>query len=357
MRPGLVPVFLFAFYKHVEDEIAFYENGTFVRDLSFETVERLLKSAEKGQDAFTMQHVEIDDARAEVLATLAPLLGLAATTRPLPVAVRVLQRVHELPAYVRKTARLSGRALAVREALASATDPTLLLFQDLPRACGLGSFLTDAPDAGRFGRPAPGGAPRPGRRLPRAPGRDRGRGRPGVRPPREHVRRPPPRAGGARARALLPAASSLSLKAFLVRATDEILDTGAWLESLAALLARRPPAQWTDEDRGTFGIALREMAGAFLRLEPLALDLASDPDDGGGVRRVRLFVQTLRESEHAGVVHVHPEDDALVDALHARLEDALGDDATADVQLAALSRLAADLLRQRDPTFGVIHDE
>ncbi len=352
VRPGLIPVFLVAFYKHAEDEVAFYENGTFVRDLRFETVERLLKSVEKGQDAFTMQYVEIDEARAEVLATLAPLLGLPASTRkPLPVAVRVLQRVHGLAPTVRTTARLSDPTLAAREALANATDPTLLLFQDLPRALGLPSFLTDAPDAERFAE-----------RLQDAL-RELGGAFAAL---LDEIEADLARAFGlhaasladrrhelaARARALLPAARDLRLKAFLVRATDEILDAQAWLESLAALLVRRPPAQWSDEDRTGFGAALRETAGAFLRLEPLAADLLQTGDDDGPVRRVRLFVQTLNEREEAGVVHVHPEDDARVDALAARLADALDDDATADVKLAALGKLAADLLRQRDPTLA-----
>lgn len=352
VRPGLIPVFLIAFYKHAEDEVAFYENGTFVRDLSFETVERLLKSVEKGQDAFTMQWVEIDDARAEVLGTLAPLLGLPASTRkPLPVAVRVLQRVHGLAPAVRTTARLTEPTLAVREALQRATDPTLLLFQDLPRALGLGSFLTDTPDAERFAallqdalRELRGAYSALLAEIEAEIARAFGLRATALDDRRHEL--------AARARQLLPAASDLRLKAFLVRATDEILDTQAWLESLAALLVKRPPAQWSDEDRTRVGAALRETAAAFLRLEPLAADLVESEGDDSAVRRVRLFVQTLSEREEAGVVHVHPEDDALVDRLRARLADALGDDATADVKLAALSALAADLLRQRDPTLA-----
>ena len=245
VRPGLIPVFLFAFFKHVEDEIAFYESDTFVRDLSFETVERLLKSQEKGQHTFTMQWVEIEGARAALLSTLAPLLGLPASVdKPLPVAIRLLRHVHDLPPFVRRTATLSPETIAVREALHRATDPTSLLFEDLPQACGVGSFLADmADDPARIDRFAS--------RLQEAL-RELGGAYAALLADVEallartfqlHAETSEERRHelAERARTLLPAASDLDFKAFLVRATDEILDTQAWYESLAALLAKRPP--------------------------------------------------------------------------------------------------------------------
>ena len=352
VRPGLVPVFLVAFAKAAEDEVAFYENGTLVQTLRFEVLERLLKSAEKGQEAFAVQWVEIRGARAAALAALAPLVGLpGGASRPLPVALRILKRVHALPPFVRKTATLSDRALAVREALQGATDPKALLFRDLPAACGAGSLLTaDAVDDRQLRRYA--------ENL-RAALRELGGAYAALLDDvMDAVARAfRLRAGDAdgrraelaeRARALLPVASDARLKAFLVRATDQILDTQAWFESLAALLAKRPPEQWTDEDRASFATALRGIAQAFFKLEPLAHDLTDGTrPPAGDVRRVRLFVQTLTEQEEDGIVHVHPEDDALVDALHVRLAEALPDDATADVKLAALGRLAAELLHER----------
>ena len=145
VREGLIPVFLFAFVQSRADEVAFYESGSFVRTLTFETTERLLKSQEKRQDTFEVQWVEIDGARADVLAGLGPLVGLPSGVRkPLPVAIRILRRVHELPPFVRRTASLSDTTLAVRGVLERAKDPTRLVFEDLPEACGAGSFLADS---------------------------------------------------------------------------------------------------------------------------------------------------------------------------------------------------------------------
>lgn len=368
VREGLVPVFLFAFVESVADEVAFYEAGSFVRELTFETMERLLKSEEKGTHTFSLQWVEVDGARADVLSALGPLLGLPATVRkPLPVAVRILQRVHGLPPFVRRTGTLSDRALAVRGALERAKDPTRLIFEDLPGACGAGSFLSDQradpvrvqaytdglQDALRelggsydslVGRLQDQTARAFGLRAEDAEGR------------RTEL--------AARARAVLPAADDLRLKAFLVRASDEILDTRAWTESLAALLAKNPPAQWGDEDANRFRLALLDTALAFDDLEPLALDLAeraereADPRRTNGpartdphvqqVRRVRVLVKSLNEEEQGGVIHVHPEDDAVIQALYDRLEETIsGASVHTDAKLAALSKLTSKLLQER----------
>ncbi|MEM1268483.1 MAG: hypothetical protein AAGI08_00420 [Bacteroidota bacterium] len=376
VRPGLIPVFLFAFYKHAEDEIAFYESETFVRDLSFETMERLLKSQEKRQDTFTMQWVEIDGARAETLKVLAPFLGLPASIdKPLPIAIRLLRRIHQLPSYVRTTASLSDLTLAVREALQRATDPKKLLFEDLPVACGTGSFLSDTQDASKRIEEFSSCLQEALRELSGAYDvllvdlENRFAAAFSLQKQHTDDRR---REFAERATALLPLASDLAFKAFLVRASDEILDTRSWFESLAALLAKRSPAQWSDEDHKRYRIALRRTAESFFKLEPLAFDLESgeetgptqpgvaealhprnEPDPRQSVRRVRLFVKVLSDMEEDGIIHIHQEDDALVTALYDELVAVLrGVNANTDVKLAALSKLTAELLSQRKPTFS-----
>jgi uncharacterized protein YejL (UPF0352 family) len=63
---------------------------------------------------------------------------------------------------------------------------------------------------------------------------------------------------------------------------------------------------------------------------------------------MRLLVKTLSEDEHDGIVHIHSEDDDLVERIHSRLTGALdGERATPDAQLAALGRLIGDLMDAR----------
>ncbi len=359
VREGLIPVFLFAVYKSAEDEIAVYENGTFVSNVDFQTIERLLKNPNK----FELQWVAIKGAREEVLRTLAPLVGLPTSVqKPLPFVLRLLSRVHGLPPYVRKTATLSQIALNVREALHHALEPTTLLFEDLPIACGVRSFLADAEAT-----PAD------------------------VQTFAEHLQEALRELGGAydallanlqtqiahvfrlhtksaderrhelaeRARPLLPHATDTRLKAFLVRATDEILDTQGWYESLAALLAKRPPVQWSDEDHEVFGTALREIARRFHTLEPIAFEAdqeAPEPEapaaDTRLLKRVRLSVTVQYEDEHEHVISIHPEDNDLITDVYRRLREAVdAEDVVLETKIAALAQLTKELLSERERTY------
>ncbi len=365
VREGLIPVFLFAFVQSVSDEVAFYESGSFVRELTFETMERLLKSEEKGTYTFSVQWVHVDGARADVLSALGPLLGLPASVRkPLPVAIRILQRVHGLAPFVRRTGTLTDRALAVRGALERATDPTRLVFETLPAACGAGSFLTaEATSPPRIKMYAD-GLQEALRELGGAYDalieriQDQTARAFGLRSGDDEARR---HELASRARAVLPAASDLRLKSFLVRASDEILDTRAWTESLAALLAKSPPTQWGDEDVSRFRLALLDTARAFDDLEPLALDVAertqAQSNRAGAnavrqvqhVRSVRVLVKTLNEEEQGGVIHIHPEDRDIIRALYDRISAMLDvSDVHADAKIAALSKLTSDLFHTRD---------
>ena len=348
VRDGLLPVFLFATLVRLGDRVAVFEDGVYQWELSTEAVERLLRRPA----SFAVQSVRASAAQRAVLAALAPRVGLAAGAglRPLPVVGRVLQAVSGLPAYVRKTTTLSDAATAVREALVRATEPAALLFRDLPAALGEAPFDAEPPDAGRAERYADALADAL-RELSGAydalladldddlaAAFDLGPGAPDAH-----------RAAlAARARALVDEAVDGALRSFVVRAADDLADTRAWTESLAALLARTPPAQWADADRQRFASALADVAGPFLRREAVAFAPADDADRAHAATRFRLSVTATHEAERQTVVSVHPEDAETVEAVAARVAAALdaGDEAL-DTHLAALSQLSLALLTRR----------
>ena len=358
VREGLIPIFLFAFYRHSEDEIAFYEEGVFLAEVTIAEIERLLRKP----SSFELQWVEIQGARADVLEQLAPFVGLPETLRkPLPFVIRLLQRMRRLTPYARRTSHLSPDALAAREALLRAEEPTTLLFEDLPEACGLPSFLKD-----EYEDQAEVFAARLQEALRELGGAyevlladiDRQlRTAFGLQAPDADSRR---HELAARARSLLPHATQTNLKAFLVRATDEILDTQGWYESLAALLAKRPPAQWKDPDGEAFRTVLTEVARRFRTLEPLMFDVP-DGTDGeeaqegiAPVKRIRLGITSLDEPEQEAVVSVHLEDQAYVDELAEKLGHLLETEAESvspDLKLAVLGKLTKALLEKREASF------
>ncbi len=250
VRDGLIPVFLFAYIGHAADDMALYEDGSFAMDVSYERIGRLLKTPSK----FTLQRVRLDGPRAEVLRQLAPSVGLPETTRrPLPFVKRLLQHVRGLPPYVRRTTHLDDSTINVREKLHRALEPTTLLFEELPEAVGHDSFLKEREEDFEPDRVAAFIADLQDALRELAGAYDGLVERIEAEiadvfdlraldvEERRHVL-------AERARVLLPHASDTMLKAFLVRATDEMLDTQGWYESLAALACARSTARASRAD-------------------------------------------------------------------------------------------------------------
>lgn len=356
VREGLMPVFLFAVYKSAEDEIAVYENGTFVSRIDFQTIERFLKSPGK----FDLQWVTLDNARAELLLHLAPLVGLARSVQlPLPFALQILKRIHVLPPYVRRTTTLSQIALNVRETLHRAVEPTTLIFECLPEACGVSSFLAKTEVSRDEIQVFVGLLQKALRELSEAYDSllfdlqtqiaNVFRLHSKTSDDRRHEL-------AERARPLLPYASNVKLKAFLVRATDEVLETQGWYESIASLLVKRPPRQWRDEDVAIFGSALREVARRFYTLEPITFSVKQDQVEleehaarRPPLKRIRLSVTVQYEDEHEQVISIHPEDRDLIERLYRRLWNEIAkEDVAIETKLAALAQISNKLLIQRE---------
>jgi hypothetical protein len=355
VREGLLPIFLFAVVKAHEEEVAFFEDGVFTPALDFEAVERLLRNP----SAFALQWVSIDEARANVLEVLAPLVGMpgaeeGGAPRPLPVVLRILGRVSALPPYVRKTSELSDTSVAVREALVSATEPARLLFHELPEACGAGSFLEGGSegDALAYGNALMGALRELGGAYESLLHAIEDEIAEAFHLHSETAEERRHELAG-RARIVLPGAVEARLKSFAVRAADEILDTWGWYESVAALLVRRPPAQWADEDRRAFPLELQKVARLFLHREAVGFDPYNDDEEAADparrVERIRLSVTATYEEEREAVFHVHREDTDKVENVVERVVAALDEGTESlETKLAALGRLSLALMEQHE---------
>jgi len=367
VRQGLIPIFLFTYFKANEDEIAVYENGTFLQEIDFGTIERLLNTPEN----FEMQQVTISGAREEVLEKLAPLVGLSEEERkPLPFVLRLLQQVRGLPPYVKNTSQMSEEALAVREALYRSSDPTVLLFEELPSALKIGvdSFL-DADDIGPeraelFVEELQGAL----REITSAYDnliRDIQRRVAAAFELRSESVEEQRHELAERARELEPHASDPDVKSFIIRATNEVLDTQAWYESIASLIVSKPPVKWLDGDLDTFENELKEVARKFRTREPLVFEnVAEDQDEYEEeqrekmeLHRVRLGITRLGEPEQETVVNIHPEDEEFVENAAAQIRSVLeqegeSGDMAPDVLLAALGRVMEEVTEKRESTLN-----
>ena len=349
VRDGLLPILLFSQLVRHGDRVAVFENGVFQQRLSYEAVERLLR----GPADFTVQWVEATEAQQVALRALGARVGLAEPAgghKPLPVVARVLGGVSALPPYVRKTTTMSDQATQVRETLVRAKEPASLLFRELPLACGVEPFEDEAPETAQdratvyvqvlgdalaeLSRTYDDLLTDLDRQLAEAFG---------LRSASREERRSEL---GERARALAGEAVDGTLRAFIVRAGDELLDARGWLESIGALLTRRPPNQWGDEDRARFATALGDVARTFAHREAVAFTAEAPAERTRHAQKLRIGVTATHEEEREAVVHVHPEDAETVRQLAASMLGALGD-ADVDVQLAALGQLSLALLERR----------
>lgn len=344
VKAGLTPLLFVALYAARAGEINLYERGSYVPEPDIASFERLLSRPEQ----FAVRLSRADGARRLVYERLAHALAPRALTQPvqpalLTVAMPLFRLLHNLPAFSKQTRKVSGQAQALRQALREARSPDELLFERLPLACGLPAFQANESE-GEMRVDAFAAALREGL---------------------QELQEAYPRliktiaarigtvfglqASGAGARAELHTRHNLIaettndtlLRALGVRLETADPDGEAWVESLAALIAKRAPEQWSDGDLPAFEIALAELGRRFRAAEELAVVARGVPAEAP-LLRIGL---TNGRGELSRVLHL-ADSDPGVQLLRAELTAALGNHTglTTDQRAAALAGLLKTLL-------------
>ena len=309
MKMGVIPVLFCATLQAHDSEVALYEEGGFLPEITVEAFERLLRSPER----FSVRRYRIDGIRREVFRELAQVLGSTPDPRYNLVAiVRPLYRFwNKLPAYSQKTNAVSKTAVAVRDALTAAKEPDRLLFDMLPRACGLEPIPAgDANDAKL--RDFIQTLRRTLIELQRA-----------YDDLLADVRAQVFKAFGAsddarqelqeRAGALLPHCIEGRLKAFVHQLQDTGLNDHASIEAIGSLLVGKPPKAWTDVDRARFEIVLAELTRAFRHLEALVFEELRRTRTGSRpIQLFRIGVSDRHSREYESVVSVDARDEGTL---------------------------------------------
>jgi hypothetical protein len=317
LREGLNPLLLAVFAVLHEQDVAFYEGGGFVKQVTGQEFQRLVKSPEK----FSLQYCRVAGVRAAVFERLYKVLH---PDRKKPEGAAILDVVRplcvfaaQLPDFVRKTSSLSQTAIAVREHLLRAEEPATLLFRHLPEACGGEPFegddtpnpsrvrkfvdrLHDALDELRICYPELLGR----MKAEFVSAFERPGGFEGV---RETV--------ASSAREMIVAVSEPQLKAFCLRLTDLALPEVEWLESLGSLLCSKPSSKWLDRDESAYREELARLVRLFRRVESTAFGGAA----GGASRAMRVAITCQDGTEVEQVVYL----DAAEESRVAELEFAI----------------------------------
>lgn len=343
IKEGLLPIYFTVALLHWKSELALYEEGTFVPQPGVPELERLLRAPER----FSVRRYRLHEARFRMLYAYSTLLGgeMDPGNTSVLTAVRpLIAFAKQLSQYTLLTRSLNPEAIALREALITASEPQLLLFNQLPAAIGfdhLGPEDTKrVPEyidqlkrpllelQGAYGRLLEGILAHLGDAL-LLPS--------GLADARREV--------GRRARVIRDWVADPQLKPFVMRLADTSLPDREWLESVAAVLVHKPPNKWNDSDVGQFRVSLQELAGRFRRTEEAALETTGRQATGGEERIMRLGVTDSAGQEQRQMLRIRPADEPGLSEMVNRLEETLrAGTRERRLRLLALAELARRLM-------------
>lgn len=296
LREGPALPFLLAYILHQRRNVAVFERGTYLVDLTEDHVLRLSKTP-----AYFSIHLQ---------SQLAGVAGLAQAYGKALALIRTssdsLEDAHgivnciyrwysNLTQFVQQTTRISARAKEVRGLLKRAGDPMDLLATGLPKACGFA-------DLGKKGGKSSvdGFASELKKALEEINGVEAALRAEllfilsssfGVRGGTAELRNHLESNFGPYQEIL----GDHKLKAALSRALDRGLADEAWLDSVAALLGERTLVLWSDETLGKFRAEAVAFAGQLMRWAALMLEHRDKKAEAGSLVRVRVTAASGKE--------------------------------------------------------------
>ena len=355
MKAGVIPVFITAGLLAYADEVAIYEHGTFMPVLTADASERMVRNPSH----FEIKHfANTTGARREVVEALAERLEIRPRFRKhrvanvLAVVGHLVVQLTRLDNYTLRTSHLAAQVLRAREALATAVEPDALLFFKLPESLGFPPVSTQAEsyaDAVAYADSLSSvlddldacyaqllenlltmllETSAETRRL----------------------------AVSGQAAALDGEVLDPSVRAFVLALADDGSTDTEWVETVATVVAKKAPTEWTDQDLQRTRAELLQHIAAFQRLVALHVEQRSLPRRGYASRRVT--VTWPDGDEHALLVAVDDDErqlveDALNEAVRNLGQHALSPRRAAHALLAVLGdsvRPARDAVREEAVT-------
>lgn len=334
LRDGLIPLLLTVFAIEHEQDVAFFKDGTFQRELTGEMMLILTKAPER----FEIQYCKIEGVRAELFEKLLAVMEVkpspARKAELLDVVKPLCVFVAQLPAYVLNTKKITPTALAVRETILNAREPAMLLFTDLPRACGFQPFTSDTvadKSAPLFVKTLKASLDELRAVFPELQDRLKKRLREAFDLPGSFQQFRTALAG--RAQQVVLGVTEPKLKALCLRLLDDHLPEDEWVESIGSHLALKPPSKWHDPEEDLFSQELAELATRFHRVESIVFAHGKPSTNGIAIR---LAITQANGIEHEQVIHFTADEEPRMRAIQDQFETLLTKDKR--LGLAAASR-------------------
>ena len=347
VRKGPLPILLCAVILHYRTEIALYENGSFVADLSMPVFERLLKAPEN----FELKRFRLAGIRTELFSQFLELLNQPIYSEDadlLTIVAPLMRFIAQLPNYTQKTQELSVEAKNLRDAVNNADEPDELLFKQLPESLGYSPFTTESTDTkeltdffntlqnvlSELGSAYDKLLNSLERILADAFM---------LEVSKDELRNKLAK----RAEPLLEITIETQLKGFLINLCNEGHDFTGWIEALATFLAKKPPASWIDTDTAQYEINLSQLARKFRHFEAVSYEKINHNESD--TETMRIGITTPNENEQERVVKLTDEEQT------EKIEQAINKvfkefelDEKPELRLAVLARISKKLMQLQD---------
>lgn len=324
IKLGVLPIFLIAYLLTYRREVALYQEGVFSDELSLAQAELLCRRPE----LFALERFELKGLRGDLFDQyMGTVVGKVREDATLLDIVGPLVRfMSNLPLYTQRCSGLSADAERVRKIFTQAKSPGILLFQELPLACGVNPDAFAAGDSA-VAEPFIQRLVAVLRELNAAYGKLL-----------EHWQA---RLNQVLLDEVIPDLPSLRaelakryegldkympdkkvLGAFIRRLGDAGYDSDqAWLESIATLIEGIPPKKWTDENRLQAELRLEERGQQLRDLMKLRLAMPN-PERTQGAVLIRWVDDTTHE-EMSRVVQLSDSQRAAVAVQAGKIAEVL----------------------------------
>ena len=95
-----------------------------------------------------------------------------------------------------------------------------------------------------------------------------------------------------------------------------MLSDADWLDSVASMVASKPPEKWLDQDEQSFAEHVAELAARFLRTESIAFDQKGNYKDGS----LRLCVTLPDGTEKKQILSTNKSDQKEIESVQKEIE-------------------------------------
>jgi hypothetical protein len=344
IRDGIAPVFLTAFAIKHEMDIAFYQDGSFLRELTKEHLLELMKSPER----YEIQYCKIEGVRSEIFEKLMGVLEIESNkdkkAELLDVVKPLCVFIAQLPEYVINTNKNPSITLNVKNAILKAVEPSKLLFADLPQACEINrsnfSFsnheevkkyiknLKNALDDLKMT------FPELQERIKKSFQTTFNSHKPFLQF-RQSI--------ASRAEQVILGVKEPKLRAFCLRIMDINLPESEWVESIGSFLALKPPSKWHDSDEDFFYQELDQIAKRFHHVESIVFSSNATTKNGTGIR---LSITQASGVEYEKVIFYNDDEIKKIADIQNQIEKIF--EKEKDLGLIATSKILMKTLNKKD---------